>query len=174
MYGVDLRGGDSRREALVYRSARGVSVEAVEIAARAEVLTYPSVLHLERATGRLLCLDAYASGNGRLAGRVARVRVVAKESRGERVLGEAPVEADGSFYATVPADAAIRVELVGRMGEVVTAQRSWMWVRGGEDRGCPGCHESQALAPENRSPMTLQRLDTPSVLVGDAVKGAGR
>ena len=172
LYGVDLHGGG--REALVYRSARGVSVEAVEIAARAEVLAYPSVLHLERTTGRILCLDAYASGNGRLTGRVARVRVVAKEPRGERVLGEAPVELDGSFYATVPADTAIRVELVGTKGAVVKAQRSWMWVRGGEDRGCPGCHESQALAPENRSPMTLQRFDTPSVLVGITVKAVGR
>jgi hypothetical protein len=168
LYGVDLHGGG--REALVYRSARGLSAEAVEIPARTEVLAYPSVLHLERTTGRILCLDAYASENGRLTARVARVRVVAKESRGERVLGEAPVEVDGSFYTTVPADVPIRVELVGTKGGVVKAQRSWMWVRGGEDRGCPGCHESQALAPENRSPMTLQRVDTPSVLVGDAAK----
>jgi hypothetical protein len=177
LYRVDLKGDDLQRggrEVLVYRGARGVSVEAVEIAARAEVLSYPSVLHLERTTGRLLCLDAYASGNGRLAGQVRRVRVVAKEREGERVLGEAPVEVDGSFYATVPADVPLRVELVGTKGEVVKVQRSWMWVRGGEDRGCPGCHESQALAPENRSPMTLQRLDTPSVLASGAVKAVRR
>lgn len=171
LYSVDLQRGG--REMLVYRSAQGASVQAVEIAAHAPVQAYRSILHPERTTGRLLCLDAYSSGDvasGRLAGRVARVRVLAKDRGGERVLGEAPVEADGSFYATVPADVAIRVELVGTKGAVVKAQRSWMWVRGGEDRGCPGCHESQALAPENRSPMALQRFDTPSDLVGDAKK----
>ncbi len=171
LYSVDVQHGG--REELVYRSAQGASVQAVEIAAHAPVQAYRSILHPERKTGRLLCLDAYASedvASGRIAGRVARVRVLAKERGGERVLGEAPVEVDGSFYATVPADRAIRVELVGTKGEVVKAQRSWMWVRGGEDRGCPGCHESQALAPENRSPMALQRFDTPSDLVGDAKK----
>jgi len=70
----------------------------------------------------------------------------------------------------VPADVPIRLELIGNKGEVVKAQRSWMWVRNGEDRGCPGCHESQAVAPENRSPMALERFDTPSDLVGDALK----
>jgi hypothetical protein len=149
LYGVELKSGG--REALLYRSGRGVSLDAVEIAAREMVLTYPSILHLERTTGRILCLDAYATEDGaagRVEAHVARVRVVAKEGRGERVLGEAPVER------------------VGNNGAVVKAQRSWMWVRGGEDRGCPGCHESQALAAENRSPMALQRFDTPSVLVG--------
>jgi hypothetical protein len=175
LYRVDLK--RDGREALVYRGGRGVSVQAVEIAAHATVLAYPSILHPERTTGRILCLDAYATEDvasgrvaGRLAAHVARVRVVAKEPRGERVLGEAPVELDGSFYATVPADTAIRLELVGTKGEVAKAQRSWMWVRGGEDRGCPGCHESQALAAENRSPMALQRFDTPSVLVADKLK----
>ena len=177
LYRVELERGAREdsvyREALVYRSGRGVSVDAVEIAAHAEALRYPSILHPERTTGRILCLDTYATedvASGRLAGHVARVRVVAKEPRGERVLGEAPVEMDGSFYAMVPADVPIRVELVGKNGAVVKAQRSWMWVRGGEDRGCPGCHESQALAAENRSPMALQRFDTPSVLVADKLK----
>ncbi len=171
LYSVDLQRGG--RETLVYRSAPGASVQAVEIAAHAPVEAYRSILHPERKTGRLLCLDAYSSedvASGRLAGHIARVRVVAKEADGERSFGDAPVELDGSFYATVPANVPIRLELIGKKGEVVKAQRSWMWVRGGEDRGCPGCHESQALAPENRSPMALQRFDTPSDLVGEAKK----
>jgi hypothetical protein len=157
---------DSGGEVLVYRDAKAACVEAVPLAAHEVVQAYRSVLHPERTTGRLLCLDAYASGDGRLAEHVARVRVLTKERDGERVLGEVPVEVDGSFYATVPADKPIRVELIGAKGEVMRVQRSWMWVRGGEDRGCVGCHESQARAPENRSPMTLQRFDTPSVLTG--------
>jgi hypothetical protein len=168
LYSVDLKRGG--REELLYRDPHSSSVQAVPIAAHVVVEAYRTILHPERKTGRILCLDSYASedvADGRLAGHVARVRVLAKAQNGEKVLGEAPVELDGSFYATVPADRAIRLELIGNRGEVVKAQRSWMWVRGGEDRGCSGCHESQALAPENRSPMTLQRFDTPSSLVGD-------
>jgi len=171
LYSVDLKRGG--REELVYRSARGESVQAVPIAAHAVVKAYRSILHPERKTGRMLCLDAYVSedvASGRLAGHITRVRVLAKQGDGERALGDAPVELDGSFYATVPADVPIRLELIGNKGEVVKAQRSWMWVRNGEDRGCPGCHESQAVAPENRSPMALERFDTPSDLVGDALK----
>ena len=115
----------------------------------------------------MICLDAYASNdlpNGRLSGHIVRVRVLAKEQRSERVLGEAPVEADGSFYATVPADLPIRLMLLGPKGEVLKQQRSWIWIRKGEDRGCVGCHESQAQAPENRSPLTLLRMDTPTLL----------
>jgi hypothetical protein len=168
LYSVDLKRGGL--EELLYRDPHRSSVQAVPIAAHVVVETYRSILHPERKTGRILCLDSYASedvASSRLAGHVARVRVLTNAQNGEKVLGEAPVEVDGSFYATVPADMPIRLELIGNRGEIVKAQRSWMWVRGGEDRGCPGCHESQALAPENRSPMTLQRFDTPSSLVGD-------
>ena len=171
LYHVELKGNGAGE--LLYRDPQGSSVQAVSIAAHAPVETYRSILHPERRTGRLLCLDAYASedvARERIDRHVARVRVLAKKQTGELVLGDAPVEVDGSFYATVPADTPIRLELIGTKGEVVKAQRSWMWVRGGEDRGCPGCHESQALAPENRSPMALQRFDTPSSLVGDAWK----
>ena len=171
LYHVELK--DKGTGELLYRDPQGSSVQAVLIAAHAPVEAYRSILHPERKTGRLLCLDAYASedvASGRIAGHVARVRVLTKEQTGELVLGDAPVEVDGSFYATVPADKPIRLELIGTKGEVVKAQRSWMWVRGGEDRGCTGCHESQALAPENRSPMALERFDTPSSLVGDALK----
>jgi Hydrazine synthase alpha subunit middle domain len=73
----------------------------------------------------------------------------------------------------VPADLLIRLQLLGARGEVLKQQRSWMWVRTGEDRGCVGCHESQALAPENHSPMTLQRFDTPTLLTGEIVANPG-
>jgi hypothetical protein len=103
---------------------------------------------------------------GRLVGRIAKVRVLALEQPGnrERIVGDAPVESDGSFYATVPADAPIRFELLGATGKMLHAQQSWIWVRNGEDRGCQGCHDSPALAPENHFPMALRRFDTPTPL----------
>ena len=166
----------SGRQQLLYHDARESSVQAVAIAPHPEALSYRSILHPDRKSGRIICLDAYASkdsANGRLPGQIVRVRALLKMQSGEKILGEAPVERDGSFYATVPADVPMRVQLIGAHGKVLKQQRSWMWVRTGEDRCCVGCHESQALAPENRSPMTLQRFDTPTPLLGETVANLG-
>lgn len=174
LYQRSLDGGG--HEQLLYRDAQASSVQAVGIASHPAALAYRSILHPDRKSGRIICLDAYASkdfANGRLPGQIVRVRALLKSQDGEKILGEAPVERDGSFYATVPADLPIRLQLIGAHGEILKQQRSWMWVRTGEDRGCVGCHESQALAPENRSPMTLQRLDTPTLLTGEMVTNSG-
>jgi len=160
----------SGQEQLLFRDAHASSVQAIGIASHPAALAYRSILHPDRKSGRIICLDAYSSkdfANGRLPGQIVRVRALLKAQDGEKILGEAPVERDGSFYTTVPADLPIRLQLIGSHGEVLKQQRSWMWVRTGEDRGCVGCHESQALAPENRSPMTLQRFDTPTLLTGE-------
>ena len=165
LYQTSLNG--SERSHLLYRSSNSSSVQAVSLKANPLADVYRSILHPDRKTGRILCLDSYASSevaNGRLPRHIARVRVLTQTQDGEKVLGEAPVEVDGSFYATVPSDVPVRLLLVGAHGEVLKQQRSWMWVRPGEDRGCFGCHESQALAPENRSPLSLQRFDTPTDL----------
>jgi hypothetical protein len=154
---------------LLYRNPNASSLQAVPLVAHAPPEYYPSLLYPGAKTGRILCLDAYVSEDahaGRPAGSIARVRVLAPEpeSNRDRVLGEAPAEVDGSFYVTVPADTPIRLELMGTSGQILKAQRSWMWVRAGEDRGCHGCHESQAQAPENHWPLALRRFDTPSSL----------
>jgi len=60
-----------------------------------------------------------------------------------RSLGEAPVEEDGSFYVNVAGNVPFYVEILDGEGEVVTAMRSWMWVRSGDQRGCIGCHEDK-------------------------------
>jgi hypothetical protein len=156
---------------LLYRNAKGSSVQAVPLVPHALPQIYWSVLHPAEPTGRILCLDSYISqdgAGGRLAGHIARVRVLTLEQPGnhERIVGDAPVESDGSFYAAVPANAPIRFELLGAKGEILHAQRSWIWVRNGEDRGCQGCHDSPALAPENHFPMALRRFDTPTPLGG--------
>ena len=154
---------------LLYRNARSSSVQAVALVPHTLPQIYWSILHPTAQTGRILCLDSYISqdvASGRLPGRIAKVRVLTLDQPGnrERIVGDAPVESDGSFYATVPADAPIRFELLGAKGEIMHAQRSWIWVRNGEDRGCQGCHDSPALAPANHFPLVLRRFDTPTPL----------
>lgn len=145
----------------------GISdVSAVALVPRSAPLSYPSILHPEEKVGRVLCLNSYVSADaphGHIATSIVQVRVTALEQGNhERVLGSAPVEKDGSFYMAVPSDVPIRFELLDEKGSVIRAQKSWIWARPGEDRGCLGCHEDQALAPENHWPLTLNRFDTPT------------
>jgi Hydrazine synthase alpha subunit middle domain len=153
-------------EKTLYRSTKFSGVEAVSLEKRPVPLYYWSILHPDRDYGRVACLNSYLSADtpgGRLAGHIARVRVIAlqPDHHTERTLGEAPVESDGSFYVKVPADHPIRFELLSAIGEVIHEQKGWIWARTGEDVPCLGCHESKALVPENRWPLALKRLDAP-------------
>lgn len=69
---------------------------------------------------------------------------------GTRVLGEAPVEPDGSFFVQVPANTPFLIQLLDANGKVLATMPRWIWVRRGTSRGCIGCHENKELAPENR------------------------
>jgi hypothetical protein len=67
-----------------------------------------------------------------------------------RILGEAPVESDGSFYVEVSADTPFFIQTLDENGMALQTMRGWMWVRRSDRRGCIGCHENKELAPENR------------------------
>jgi hypothetical protein len=154
---------------LIYQSPKFSSVQAVPLQPHATPRYYWSILHPQLKTGRVICLNAYLSASapsGRLTTPIDRVRVLLLNSkqREEVVLGEAPVEKDGSFYVTVPADRAMRFELLDAKGQIIKAQRSWVWTRPGEDMGCLGCHDDKAMAPPNHWPMALSRFDTPIAL----------
>jgi Hydrazine synthase alpha subunit middle domain len=153
-------------EQTLYRSPKFSGVEAVPMEKRPAPLYYWSILHPDRDYGRVVCLNSYLSADaprGRLAGHIAKVRVIALEPdhHTERSLGDAPVESDGSFYLKVPADQPIRFELLSTKGEVIHEQKSWIWARTGEDVPCLGCHESKALVPEDRWPLALKHSDAP-------------
>jgi hypothetical protein len=60
-----------------------------------------------------------------------------------RVLGTAPLAADGSFLVEVPADRLIHIQILDSDREVVGNQLIWMFARPGETRSCVGCHEKR-------------------------------
>jgi Hydrazine synthase alpha subunit middle domain len=66
-----------------------------------------------------------------------------------RFIGEAPVEADGSFNLHVPANTPIELQILDSHG-LSLASCSWIWVKNNEPRGCIGCHEDPELVPENQ------------------------
>ena len=164
---------------LIYRDARLSSVQAVPVAAHPVPRWYWSTLNPSAGAGYFVCLDAQLSldvRKGRISTPVARVRVLTLDPATNQAhsLGEAAVEKDGSFYIAVPPDRPVRFELLDANGAVIRAQQSWIWSRPGEERGCVGCHENKAIAPENRWPLALKRLDTPTPLGLGATVQAGQ
>ena len=59
----------------------------------------------------------------------------------KRVLGEVPVEEDGSAYFEAPALTPVYFQLLDRNGDAVQTMRSWSTLQPGETFGCVGCHE---------------------------------
>jgi hypothetical protein len=67
----------------------------------------------------------------------------------KRILGDIPVQADGSFYIKVPANTPIQLQALDSDGMALRTC-SWIWAKNHEPRGCIGCHEDPELTPENR------------------------
>jgi hypothetical protein len=143
------------------------SLDAVPVASHTPPRWYWSILNPQLKIGYFVCLDSRISmdaAGGRFISNIVKVRVLTLDavSGSERVLGEAPVESDGSFYIAVPADQPVRFETIDAGGKLVHAQRSWIWTRSGEERGCVGCHDDKAVAAENTWPLALKRMDSPA------------
>lgn len=73
-----------------------------------------------------------------------------------RLIGEAPVETDGSFNVEVPANTPILLQTLDQYG-LALATSGWIWVQPKETRGCIGCHEDPELVPENEYVLALRR-----------------
>ncbi|MBQ6618669.1 MAG: hypothetical protein IJH68_00810, partial [Thermoguttaceae bacterium] len=61
----------------------------------------------------------------------------------KHVLGEVPVEEDGSAYFEVPAKTPVYFQLLDEKGDMVQTMRSWSTLQPNEFFGCVGCHESK-------------------------------
>ncbi|MCB1127388.1 MAG: hypothetical protein KDM81_12895, partial [Verrucomicrobiae bacterium] len=78
-----------------------------------------------------------------------------------RLLGEVPIEADGSVNIELPADLPIELQALDADG-VALATCGWIWVKQKENRGCIGCHEDPERTPEN---LFVDAMKKPSVIV---------
>lgn len=63
-----------------------------------------------------------------------------------RILGDVPVEADGSAHFTVPADVAVYFQLLDANRMELRRMRSFISFQPGEQRACAGCHETRGIA----------------------------
>ena len=86
------------------------------------------------------------------------------------ILGEAPIEADGSAYFKVPARRPVYFQVIDQKGHAIQTMRSWSTLMPGERFSCGGCHEHKNTAPlpdrhlslaMRRGPRALKPLGTP-------------
>ena len=155
--------GEALPEKLLAPAAH--AVQPVLVQPRPVPKRFPSALG-DRQGANLLCLNVYTSKLPIAQGSVAKVRVWARSDGGSpTMLGEAPVEKDGSFFVNPPSETAIRFELLDRSGKVAAAEKGWFWARRGEQRVCVGCHAGPERSPENAVPQVLLRSTEPVKLI---------
>ncbi|MGF1584251.1 MAG: SUMF1/EgtB/PvdO family nonheme iron enzyme [Bacteroidales bacterium] len=65
----------------------------------------------------------------------------------KRLLGEVPVEEDGSVMFTIPANTPVSLQPLDEKGRAVQWMRSWLTGMPGEIVSCVGCHEGQNETP---------------------------
>ncbi len=172
---------DGKKVTPLYADPQWHALEPVALVRRVRPHARQSIVDPTLNWGELLCQNVYNT-SPRLAerispGRVARVRVleglfrtnrarpprpaaaqlVPPPATPVRILGEAPVESDGSFFAKVPANRPLRLQLIDQEGFVAVNQKSWSWVRPKEGRLCTGCHADRELAFDNTAPLALKR-----------------
>ena len=73
------------------------------------------------------------------------------------VLGEVPVEEDGSAAFYVPTNVSVYFQLLDENKMEIKRMRSFITFQPGEMRGCVGCHEQQAITPTNASTRAIMR-----------------
>ena len=151
-------------------------LQAVTVEPRPQPDGHSTVVTLQGDYGTFYGMNCYTADAARQAGlrpgEVKRVRFIeglpeaaADPALGvtgpgpvipRRLVGEAPVEADGSFNVVVPADRPLLLQTLDERG-MALGNCGWIWVRPKEVRGCIGCHQDPELTPENEYVQALRR-----------------
>ena len=133
------------------------SIEATPVAVRAEPAGHTSAIMPGVSHGTLLCLNVNDSSDpaaDRNPAPAAVLRVIALVGSGrERIVGEVPVDSDGSVIVQLPADIPLGLDTLDAGGRVLRHQPASFWLRPGENRACVGCHEPRNHAPRDIRPL---------------------
>jgi len=164
-YDADILKGE-----LLHADPRFHELQARYVRPRPRPDGHSTVVNMAATNGTMYGLNCYTA-NSRLAsgirtGEVKRVRfiegVLAATGGGglsRRLVGEAPVEPDGSFNVEVPASTPLLLQSLDERG-LALATCGWIWVQPKETRGCIGCHEDPERIPENAYVLALRRPST--------------
>jgi len=74
-----------------------------------------------------------------------------------RILGEVPVDADGSASFKIPHTTPIALQPLDAQGRAVAVMRSWLLAQPGETISCIGCHERSNETPPAQRSTAMQR-----------------
>ncbi len=161
-FGLYRWDAESRQKAPLETPKDASAVQPAIVAPRIPPREFPSALMPTRTAGNLLCLNSRVSRTPMEGAAVRAVRVYTQNAEGQpALLGQTPVEGDGSFYIQVPGDRPLRMELTDAAGQTVRSERGWFWMRKGEQRICVGCHTGPERAPENKVPEILLKTIVP-------------
>ena len=141
--------------ALLADGADGDVAEPVMVTPRPRPKVFVSVVDQASASGTLFCLDAHLTDGRVSQGRPRSTTLQVWGAAG--LLGETPLEPDGSFHIELAANTPVRLATVDKRGRVVRGPSDWIWVRPNEKRGCIGRHEDRELAPSNRVPLATEK-----------------
>jgi hypothetical protein len=78
----------------------------------------------------------------------------------KHIIGEIPVDEDGSASFVVPPRTPLYIQLIDQKGRMIQTMRSWMTLQPGEEFSCFGCHEDKNEAPLSNT-STLSKTPKP-------------
>ena len=90
----------------------------------------------------------------------------------KRILGEVPVEEDGSANFEVPSGTYVYFQLLDKNKKMIQSMRSGTMVMPGETNGCIGCHEDRLSTPSSMGAKPLALKKSPVKLNGWMGKAA--
>jgi len=85
----------------------------------------------------------------------------------KRILGEVPVEADGSAHFSVPAGRFVYFQLLDKDKKMIQTMRSGTTLMPGEVNGCIGCHEDRLTVPKPMASTPMALRKKPVILAGN-------
>lgn len=165
-YAIYLFNTTTRRKVLVYDDPEMADIDPVPVYSRPLPKILAPVVNRGKDTGRIYCVSAFNSDLPYDHATVKYVRVIAARQQGltmnanasfrTRILGQVPLEKDGSFYVEVPADTPLRFVLLDANEETIIHESEFNYVRPGETKGCIGCHEPKDDYIQPILPMATQ------------------
>lgn len=87
------------------------------------------------------------------------------------VLGEVPVQADGSAYFEAPARTPVYFQALDDKGCAVQTMRSWVTLQPGESASCVGCHDQSSASSSASKSASLALRQGPASFVNTARRG---
>lgn len=170
IYTLGLDGGDRR---LIYNDPNLMEFNPKPVLRRERQRIIPSSTDRSKTTGTLFGTNVYLNSLTQIPpGEIKALRVLEGLPRPaggdtkvsinrmhevKRILGEVPVYPDGSFYLEAPANTPLHFQTIGQDGIMLTNQRTWLWVKPGENRGCIGCHAVRESRPAKTTNIMAMR-----------------